>query len=74
MAVFLAIAVLIIMTGTSRMVEQQRTQIGTLNAIGMDRGKITRHYLSYSLVTSCAGSMCTVSMVQLPETLESCAV
>ncbi len=57
MAVFLAIAVLIIMTGTSRMVEQQRTQIGTLNAIGMDRGKITRHYLSYSLVTSCAGSI-----------------
>ena len=57
MAVFLAIAVLIIMTGTSRMVEQQRTQIGTLNAIGMDRGKITRHYLSYSLVTACAGSI-----------------
>ena len=56
MAVFLAIAVLIIMTGTSRMVEQQRTQIGTLNAIGMERGKITRHYLSYSLVTACAGS------------------
>ena len=57
MAVFLAIAVLIIMTGTSRMVEQQRTQIGTLNAMGMSRGKITRHYLSYSLVTAIAGSI-----------------
>ena len=57
MAVFLAIAVLIIMTGTSRMVEQQRTQIGTLNAMGLDRGKITRHYLGYSLVTAAAGSI-----------------
>lgn len=57
MVVFLAIAVLIIMTGTSRMVEQQRTQIGTLNALGMERGKITRHYLSYSLVTAIAGSI-----------------
>lgn len=57
MAVFMVIAILIIMTGTSRMVEQQRTQIGTLNAMGMDRRKITLHYLSYSLVVALAGSI-----------------
>jgi len=61
LAIFVAIAVLVIMTGTSRMVAQQRTQIGTMNALGMTHGKITRHYLSYSLIVAAAG--CIVGLL-----------
>lgn len=55
--VFLLIALLVIMTTMSRMVDRQRTQIGTMNALGMNRGKITRHYMSYSFVISLAGAV-----------------
>ncbi|MBR1724975.1 MAG: ABC transporter permease, partial [Ruminococcus sp.] len=54
-AIFIAIAVLVITTTMKRMVSQQRTQIGTLNALGMRQGKIMLHYLSYSLVLSALG-------------------
>ncbi|MBR1693281.1 MAG: ABC transporter permease [Lachnospiraceae bacterium] len=55
--VFLLIALLVIMTTMSRMVEKQRTQIGTMNALGMKRIKITLHYLSFSFLISAAGSI-----------------
>lgn len=38
-----------------RMVEQQRTQIGTMNALGLKRHKIMLHYISFSLVVSVVG-------------------
>lgn len=53
--VFLVIAILVIMTTMSRMVDKQRTQIGTMNALGMKRSKITRHYMGYSFTISTAG-------------------
>ncbi|MBR1393457.1 MAG: ABC transporter permease [Ruminococcus sp.] len=53
--VFVAIALLVITTTMKRMVAQQRTQIGTLNALGMRNGKIIRHYVSFSLVLSALG-------------------
>ncbi len=55
--IFLGIAVLVIATSMSRMVEKQRTQIGTLNAIGMKNGKILFHYISFSLLTSGLGAI-----------------
>ena len=58
--VFVAIALLVIITTMKRMVAQQRTQIGTLNALGMKNGKIMRHYLSYSLVLSTLGCICGI--------------
>lgn len=53
--IFVGIAVLVIATSMSRMVERQRTQIGTLNALGMKYSKILFHYISFSLVTSLLG-------------------
>ena len=55
--IFLGIAVLVIATSMSRMVEKQRTQIGTLNAIGMKSSKILFHYVSFSLLTSGLGAV-----------------
>lgn len=56
MAVFLSLAILVIATGMSRMVERQRTQIGTLNALGMSHGKIVRHYMGFSFTVSLLGT------------------
>ena len=53
--VFVAIALLVITTTMKRMVAQQRTQIGTLNALGMKNRKIMLHYLSYSIILSLLG-------------------
>lgn len=53
--VFVAIALLVIITTMKRMIAQQRTQIGTLNALGMKRHKIMMHYLSFSFVISAVG-------------------
>ena len=55
--VFIAIALLVIMTTMNRMIARQRTQIGTLRALGMKRRKIILHYLSYSFVVSLLGSI-----------------
>lgn len=55
--VFLAIALLVIMTTMNRMVAAQRTQIGTMNAMGMKRRKIKLHYISYSFVVSAVGAV-----------------
>ncbi len=44
-----------------RMIAQQRTQIGTLNALGMRKRKILFHYLSYSFVLSFIG--CALGIV-----------
>lgn len=55
--VFILIALLVIMTSMKRMVEQQRTQIGTMNAMGVKRGKIAFHYVSYSFFVSLLGAL-----------------
>lgn len=55
--IFVFVAVLVIMTSMSRMVEKQRTQIGTLNAIGVKRRSIMLHYLSYSFLLSLIGAI-----------------
>ncbi len=48
--IFVGIAVLVIATSMGRIVEKQRIQIGTMNALGMKRWKIVLHYISYSLL------------------------
>lgn len=53
--IFVGIAILVIATSMGRMVEQQRTQIGTMNALGLKRHKIILHYISFSLVVSVVG-------------------
>lgn len=53
--IFVGIAVLVIATSMGRIVEKQRTQIGTMNALGMKRWKVILHYISYSLSVSVLG-------------------
>lgn len=55
--VFILIALLVISTSMKRLVEQQRTQIGTMNAMGMKRGKIILHYVGYSFWISLLGAI-----------------
>ena len=55
--IFLVVAILVISTTMSRLVERQRTQIGTMNAIGMKRYKIAIHYMSYSFFVSLIGAV-----------------
>ncbi|MCR5419535.1 MAG: ABC transporter permease [Lachnospiraceae bacterium] len=54
-AVFLTIALLGIVTTMARVTASQRTQIGTLKALGFSKMTITFHYVSYGLVISAAG-------------------
>lgn len=55
--IFVGIAILVIATSMSRIVEKQRTQIGTMNALGMKKSKIMMHYLNYSLWVALLGSI-----------------
>ncbi len=52
-----AIAALIVMTTLSRMIDNQRMQMGTLKALGFSSGMIRWHYLSYAIVPSFVGAM-----------------
>ena len=56
---FFAVSALIVLTTMTRMVENQRTQLGILEALGYYDRQIFKHYLSYgfypSLIGSCAG-------------------
>ncbi len=56
-AVFFIIAALITWTTMSRLVENQRLQIGTLFAIGYSRGELTAHYASYGLLMAVLGAV-----------------
>lgn len=55
--VFLLIALLGIVTTMARVTSNQRTQIGTMKALGFSKWVITKHYVSYGLVISLAGSV-----------------
>src|SRR5699024_8788538 len=54
---FLLVAALISLTTMTRMVEEQRTQIGTLKALGYERHSIAAKYLGYALLATVAGSV-----------------
>lgn len=52
-----AVAALIVVSTLSRMMENQRIQMGTLKALGYRDRQIRNHYLCYALVPSLAGSL-----------------
>lgn len=52
-----AVAALIVMTTLSRMIDNQRMQMGTLKALGFSRRQIRNHYLSYAIVPSFMGAL-----------------
>ena len=56
-AIFFLVAALISLMTMTRMVEEQRTQIGTLKALGYERHSIAGKYLGYALLATVSGSV-----------------
>lgn len=55
-AFFILIAALVTLTTMTRMIDEQRTQIGTYKALGYPAPKIVMKYLIYAFLASAAGS------------------
>lgn len=55
--IFLSVAAMILYIMLKRMIEQQRTQLGTLKAFGYTSKEILFHYLSYALFTGISGGL-----------------
>lgn len=54
--IFFLVAALVCLTTMTRMVEEQRTQIGGLKALGYGKGAIAFKYVGYGLLASLLGS------------------
>lgn len=54
---FILVAMLVCLTTMTRMVEEQRTQIGTLKALGYSNGKIVYKYMLYAAAATAAGAV-----------------
>ena len=55
--IFFLVAALISLTTMTRMVEEQRTQIGTMKALGYGKASIASKYLSYAFLATAGGSV-----------------
>lgn len=55
--VFFVIAALISLTSMTRMVEEQRTQIGTLKALGYTKTQIASKYIIYAILATAIGGI-----------------
>ena len=55
--IFFLVAALISLTTMTRMVEEQRTQIGTLKALGYGKYDIASKYLNYAFLATVGGSI-----------------
>ena len=53
---FFLVAALVALTTMTRMVEEERGQVGTMKALGYTRGQIAAKYILYALTASLAGS------------------
>ena len=56
-AVFYLVAALVSLTTMTRMIEEERTQIGTMKALGYGKGAIVSKYLWYSLSATMIGGV-----------------
>ncbi|MCD8198086.1 MAG: FtsX-like permease family protein [Lachnospiraceae bacterium] len=56
-AIFFLVAALVCLTTMTRMVEEERTQIGTLKALGYGKWDIAAKYIFYALSSSLLGSL-----------------
>lgn len=59
--IFFLVAALVSLTTMTRMVQENRIEIGTFKALGYSRGAIISHYLIYSLLASLLGSLIGIS-------------
>lgn len=61
-AVFYLVAALVSLTTMTRMIEEERTQIGTMKALGYGKGAIVSKYLWYSLSATLLGGLIGVAV------------
>ena len=62
---FVFIAILSVVTTMNRFVKKERTQIGTLKALGIRRSKITRMYVNYGFFISVLASILGIALGNL---------
>lgn len=59
---FFSVAALVSLTTMTRMVDEQRINIGTLKALGYSQGKIAQKYIVYALSASFMGSILGIAV------------
>lgn len=66
-----AVSAMIVLTTITRLIDNQRMQLGTLKALGYGGSKVTRHYLAYAFYPSLAGALLGlgVGRITLPKML-----
>lgn len=71
---FVLVAALVCLTTMTRMVEEQRTQIGTMKALGYGRGAVMLGYLLYASLASIVGSVagCLIGLKIFPMIIINC--
>ncbi len=71
---FVLVAALVCLTTMTRMVEEERTQIGTMKALGFGRGAVMFKFILYAVLASVIGSVigCLVGLKLLPYVIISC--
>lgn len=60
--IFFLVAALVSLTTMTRMVEEERTQIGTLKALGYKKSAITAKFVWYALLSTLLGSIVGVAL------------
>ncbi|MCD8384346.1 MAG: FtsX-like permease family protein [Clostridiales bacterium] len=72
--VFFLVAALVCLTTMTRMVDEQRVQIGGLKALGYSNGDIARKYVGYGLIASLTGSVIGLILggIGIPWVIVSC--
>jgi len=55
--IFFIVAALVCLTAMTRMVDEERTQIGTLKALGYGKMSIMRKYILYAILATVSGSI-----------------
>lgn len=60
--IFFLVAALVSLTTMTRMVEEERTQIGTLKALGYSKASITAKFVLYALFSTLLGSVIGVAL------------
>ena len=60
--IFFLVAALVSLTTMTRMVEEQRTQNGTLLAVGYSKSDVIIQYLLYALLATCMGSILGIAI------------
>ena len=56
--IFLVVSTLVLNIMIKRLVDQQRTVIGTLKGLGYSTGSLVRHYMAYGLLIGGLGGVC----------------